>query len=151
MQNGLCRNLALANHDLDGALTACEAAVQKEFGTQVSAARSQPHYLDVTHPTANKGVVVEVNSETDFVARNEQFRAFARAVALQVATGRGLQFVSEAEIPAEFKDQVAEYREKMIEGLAEVPLCRPSPTQGSSSTPPFTSRSGGRSRRSVSE
>ena len=25
----------------------------------VSAARSQPHYLDVTHPTANKGVVVE--------------------------------------------------------------------------------------------
>lgn len=37
----------------------CEAAVQQEFGTRVSAARSQPHYLDVTHPTANKGVVVE--------------------------------------------------------------------------------------------
>jgi len=40
-------------------VAACEAAVQKEFGTQVSAARSQPHYLDVTHPTANKGVVIE--------------------------------------------------------------------------------------------
>ena len=40
-------------------VAACEAAVQKEFGMQVSAARSQPHYLDVTHPTANKGVVVE--------------------------------------------------------------------------------------------
>ena len=37
----------------------CEAAVQQAFGAQVSAARSQPHYLDVTHPTANKGVVVE--------------------------------------------------------------------------------------------
>jgi transaldolase len=37
----------------------CEAAVQKEFGKQVSAARSQPHYLDVTHPAANKGVVIE--------------------------------------------------------------------------------------------
>ena len=37
----------------------CEAAVQQQFGAQVSAARSQPHYLDVTHPTANKGVVVE--------------------------------------------------------------------------------------------
>jgi hypothetical protein len=37
----------------------CEAAVQQQFGSQVSAARSQPHYLDVTHPTANKGVVVE--------------------------------------------------------------------------------------------
>jgi hypothetical protein len=37
----------------------CEAAVKQEFGEQVSAARSQPHYLDVTHPTANKGVVVD--------------------------------------------------------------------------------------------
>jgi Cof subfamily protein (haloacid dehalogenase superfamily) len=37
----------------------CEAAVQQQFGAQVSAARSQPHYLDVTHPTANKGVVIE--------------------------------------------------------------------------------------------
>jgi transaldolase len=38
---------------------ACEAAVQKQFGSQVSAARSQPHYLDVTNPDANKGVVIE--------------------------------------------------------------------------------------------
>jgi Cof subfamily protein (haloacid dehalogenase superfamily) len=37
----------------------CGAAVQQEFGAHASAARSQPHYLDVTHPTANKGVVVE--------------------------------------------------------------------------------------------
>jgi Cof subfamily protein (haloacid dehalogenase superfamily) len=37
----------------------CEAAVQQQFGEHVSAARSQPHYLDVTHPTANKGVVIE--------------------------------------------------------------------------------------------
>jgi transaldolase len=40
-------------------LIACEAAVQKHFGTQVSAARSTPQYLDVTHPSANKGVVIE--------------------------------------------------------------------------------------------
>jgi Cof subfamily protein (haloacid dehalogenase superfamily) len=37
----------------------CEAAVQQQFGAEVSAARSQPYYLDVTHPTANKGVVIE--------------------------------------------------------------------------------------------
>jgi transaldolase len=40
-------------------VAACEAAVQREFGTQVSATRSQAYYLDVTHPDANKGVVVE--------------------------------------------------------------------------------------------
>ncbi len=44
------------DHDL---VAQCESAVQQQFGAHVSAARSQPHYLDVTHPTANKGVVVE--------------------------------------------------------------------------------------------
>jgi Cof subfamily protein (haloacid dehalogenase superfamily) len=37
----------------------CEAAVQLQFGVHTSAARSQPYYLDITHPTANKGVVVD--------------------------------------------------------------------------------------------
>jgi len=44
------------DHDL---VAQCEAAVQQKFGAQISASRSQPHYLDVTHPTANKGVVIE--------------------------------------------------------------------------------------------
>lgn len=44
------------DHDL---VARCEADVQGQFAEHVSAARSQPHYLDVTHPTANKGVVVE--------------------------------------------------------------------------------------------
>jgi Cof subfamily protein (haloacid dehalogenase superfamily) len=44
------------DHDL---VAQCEAAVQQQFASHVSAARSRPHYLDVTHPTANKGVVIE--------------------------------------------------------------------------------------------
>jgi Cof subfamily protein (haloacid dehalogenase superfamily) len=44
--------------DLDR-VAQCETALQQQFGTHVSAARSQPYYLDVTHPTANKGVVIE--------------------------------------------------------------------------------------------
>jgi Cof subfamily protein (haloacid dehalogenase superfamily) len=40
-----------------------EAAVQKALGDQASAARSQPYYLDVTHPDANKGFVVNWLSE----------------------------------------------------------------------------------------
>ena len=44
------------DHDL---VARCETAVQHQFASHVSAARSQPHYLDVTHPTANKGVVIE--------------------------------------------------------------------------------------------
>lgn len=40
-------------------VAACELEVQQRFGAKVSAARSQPHYLDVTHPNANKGTVIE--------------------------------------------------------------------------------------------
>lgn len=45
------------------AVAACEADVQRDSGNQVSAARSQPYYLDVTHPDANKGHVVTALSE----------------------------------------------------------------------------------------
>ena len=45
------------------AVARCEADVQREYGESVSAARSQPYYLDVTHPDANKGHVVTVLSQ----------------------------------------------------------------------------------------
>ncbi len=41
----------------------CEKDAQEAFGDKVSAARSQPYYLDVTHPQANKGAVVETLSK----------------------------------------------------------------------------------------
>jgi len=44
--------------DLD-LVARCEAAAQAQLGAHVSAARSQPYYLDVTHPTANKGTVIQ--------------------------------------------------------------------------------------------
>jgi len=44
------------DHDL---VAQCEAALRQQFGTHVSAARSQPHYVDVTNPLANKGIVVD--------------------------------------------------------------------------------------------
>ncbi len=46
------------------AVARCEADVQRDCGNHVSAARSQPYYLDVTHPDANKGHVVAVLSRT---------------------------------------------------------------------------------------
>jgi Cof subfamily protein (haloacid dehalogenase superfamily) len=43
------------DHDL---VASVASAAHDEFGDHVSAARSQPYYLDVTHPNANKGGVV---------------------------------------------------------------------------------------------
>jgi Cof subfamily protein (haloacid dehalogenase superfamily) len=41
------------------AVAKCEKKVREELSDHVSAARSQPYYLDVTHPAANKGSVVD--------------------------------------------------------------------------------------------
>jgi Cof subfamily protein (haloacid dehalogenase superfamily) len=43
------------DHD---AVARCEASLQAEFGSRLTANRSQPYYLDVTHPDANKGAIV---------------------------------------------------------------------------------------------
>jgi len=53
-----------------------------------------------SHGEGRVGVMVEVNCETDFVARNETFREFAHEVALQIAAESPL-WVREEEIPAE--------------------------------------------------
>jgi Cof subfamily protein (haloacid dehalogenase superfamily) len=45
------------------AVEACEHALRERCGDRVSAARSQPYYVDVTHPNANKGDVVEYLSK----------------------------------------------------------------------------------------
>ena len=45
------------------AVARCEKDVQAALGEHASAARSQPYYLDVTHPKANKGEVVLAMSE----------------------------------------------------------------------------------------
>jgi Cof subfamily protein (haloacid dehalogenase superfamily) len=48
------------DHDL---VARCEKAAQETLGASASAARSQPYYLDVTHPDANKGTVVTTLSK----------------------------------------------------------------------------------------
>ena len=48
--------------DLD-LVAACEKVAQNTLGEKASAARSQPYYLDVTHPQANKGAVVATLSK----------------------------------------------------------------------------------------
>jgi elongation factor Ts len=55
------------------------------------------------------GVMVEVNCETDFVARNPDFVQFAKEVAMQVAA-MSPQFVSQDEIPAAMTEKEKEIR-----------------------------------------
>jgi elongation factor Ts len=60
-----------------------------------------------THGGGRVGVMVEVNCETDFVARSEQFRKFAHEVALQVAAAAP-KYLKEEDIPVDVIDHEME-------------------------------------------
>merc|ERR1711934_339824 len=66
------------------------------------------------HTGSKLGVMVEVNCETDFVAKRPEFQELAKAVAMQVAAYPTVEVVSEAEISPDFIE-----REKKIEAQAE--------------------------------
>ncbi len=55
------------------------------------------------HPGAKVGVLIEVNCETDFVARNEEFKAFVHDVAMHIAAASPA-WVSRDDIPEETKN-----------------------------------------------
>lgn len=66
------------------------------------------------------GVLVEINCETDFVARNEVFSELVKDVAMHIAASNP-EFVSAEDIPAEVRDKTAtEFTEKVkAEGKPE--------------------------------
>ena len=66
------------------------------------------------HMGGKIGVLIEVNCETDFVARNEEFRAFVNDLALQVAAAKP-SFVKREDVPAD----VAEKEKTIYEGQAK--------------------------------
>jgi elongation factor Ts len=67
-----------------------------------------------SHGNGRVGVMVEVNCETDFVGRSEEFRKFAHEVALQIAATAPL-YIKEEDIPAsvlEHEEAIAKARAK---------------------------------------
>jgi len=60
------------------------------------------------HGNGKVGVLVEVDCNTDFVARNEDFVAFAREVAMHIAASPNVRYVAEDDIPDD--DKQAELR-----------------------------------------
>jgi elongation factor Ts len=79
------------------------------------------------HGNGKVGVLVEVDCNTDFVARNDDFIAFAREVAMHIAASPTVRYVSEDEIPeadreAErrvFEQQAADKPENVRSKIAE--------------------------------
>ncbi len=112
--------------DCKEALTAAEGDFEKAIdylrkkGMSAATKRSSKAAKDGTvasyiHMGGKIGVLVEVNCETDFVAKTEDFQALARDLAMQVAAANPL-YVSAAEIPNSALEREKEiYRSQLLE------------------------------------
>lgn len=65
------------------------------------------------HPGAQLGVLVEVNCETDFVARTDEFKQLANDIALQIAASAP-EFISREEVPQEVIEKEKEIYTKQL-------------------------------------
>ena len=137
-----CRDaLTESNGDIDKAVEILrakgEAKAAKRAGTEASEGVVQSYI----HAGNKIGVLVEVNCETDFVARNEKFVEFAREVALHIAASPTTLAVTEDEVPEDVRaseariaaeqasDRPENVRERIVQGkldkwLDEVVLLR---------------------------
>jgi elongation factor Ts len=101
--------------DLDGA-----RRVLRERGQALAAKKSSREASEglidaYVHFNGRVGVLVEVNCETDFVARTPEFREFAHNVALQVASAQPQPLaVAPEDIPAEEVEEEQRIVEKQV-------------------------------------
>src|SRR5215469_12262385 len=95
---------------------------EKRAGRAATAGRIEVYI----HHDAKSGALVEVNCETDFVARNDEFRTLAKELALHVVAARP-QYVRREDVPADvvaeqkriFMTQAGEKPENIREKIAE--------------------------------
>src|SRR5215831_16015154 len=99
--------LTESNGDIDAAMTILRkkgAATASTKGAKEAREGLIAQYLS---PDGRQGVLVEINCQTDFVARNEAFKAWADSVAKRIAAD------PKADFEAERVDQVAKIRENI--------------------------------------
>jgi elongation factor Ts len=116
-----------AGGDMDKAVDILRVKGQAQAAKRSGRVASEGAVASYIHAGGKIGVLVEVNCETDFVARNEDFQEFVRDVALHVAAAAP-QYVSEEDVPEEakqaeariFEEQAADkpenVRPKIVEG-----------------------------------
>jgi elongation factor Ts len=138
-----CRNaLSEADGDIDRAVEILRTRGQARAAKSAGAEATEGVVQSYIHAGGKIGVLVEVDCQTDFVARNEKFVEFARDVALHIAGAATPPLaISEDEVPSEDRereeriateqaaDRPENVRERIVQGkldkwLDEVVLLR---------------------------
>jgi elongation factor Ts len=109
-----CKNaLQEAGGDIDKAIEILRVKGQASAAKRGGRVASEGVVSSYIHGRGEIGALVEVNCETDFVARTDQFQEFARDVALHVAAAGELKYVSEDEVDEGWKEaELRVYREQ---------------------------------------
>ena len=79
------------------------ATAQKKAGREMNQGLVEAYI----HPVIRLGVLLEVNCETDFVARNEEFRGLVRDIAMQIAAASPV-YVKREDVPPEVVEKERE-------------------------------------------
>ncbi len=112
--------------DIDQAIEILRVRGQAQAAKRGGRVATEGLVQSYIHSNGKIGVLVEVDCETDFVARNDDFRDFARQLALHIAAAAPL-YVTEEEVPEEaraaelriFAEQAADKPEHVRERIAE--------------------------------
>jgi elongation factor Ts len=100
-----CREaLSEADGDVERAVEILRARGQAQAAKRACAEASEGVVQSYIHAGNRIGVLVEVDCETDFVARNENFVEFARDLALHIAAANPIA-VSDDDVPAEERER----------------------------------------------
>jgi elongation factor Ts len=87
------------------------ATAQKRAGRAMTEGTIQSYI----HMTAKLGVMVEVNCETDFVAKNDDFKSFAKNIAMHIAASNPLGITAEDVPQAVIEKEKEIYRAQALE------------------------------------
>jgi elongation factor Ts len=101
------RALEEAEGDAEKAVEILRVKMGNKLGKLADREAAEGTIQSYIHANGKVGVLVEVDCNTDFVAKNEDFVAFARDVALHLAASPQTRWVSEDEVPADVRDAEA--------------------------------------------
>ena len=107
-----------AGGDMEKALVILQKKGAELAGKKSDRALGAGVVASYIHNTSTTGAMVELWCETDFVAKNEEFKLLAKDIAMQIAAAKP-EYVDVADVPAEAKEKAKEVFEKEVEGKPE--------------------------------
>ena len=126
-----CKNaLSETGGDQEKAVELLRVKMGNKLGKLAGREAAEGTVQSYIHANGKVGVLVEVDCNTDFVARNEDFVAFAREVAMHVAASPTTKYVTEDEVPQDAKDAEVRVFEQQAEAEGKPEQIRQKIAQG---------------------